>query len=161
MAVKLNLGCGFDTKEGYINVDKYNPKAEVQADLLALPFEDDSADEVAAFHVIEHISWRRQMDLYEEFHRVLKPGGLLCLAYPEFEECLRAFLENRNGQRWKWWMQVIYGHQQTEGQAHLAPIVTSHLVEQLAQVGFKDFDYFQDKCDSVLKCTKTNPQPWL
>jgi len=160
-SVKLHLGSGYIHLDGYINVDKFHPLADVKADLLQLPFADSYADEVFAHHVIEHISYGQQMDLYEEFFRVLKPGGLLRLGYPEFEVCVKNFLENEGGRRWKWWVQTLYGKQDEPGQTHLAPIVTSHLIEQLEQVGFGEFDYSLEEANANLVCKKTEPLPWF
>lgn len=159
--LKLHLGCGHIRLDDYVNVDKFNPKADVQADLLSLPFPDESAEVVVANHVIEHISWQYQMRLYEEFHRVLQPDGVLKLGYPEWEECAKNFLSNQGGIRWKWWVQTLYGSQHEPGQQHLAPIVTSRLVEQLTEVGFKDFDYCLTGADAQLVCVRTQPLPWF
>ena len=159
--LKLHLGCGNIKLDGYVNVDKFNPIADVSADLLNLPFADNSASIVVAHHVIEHISWAKQMDLYEEFYRVLEKGGILKLGYPEWEVCVQNFLTNEGGVRYKWWIQTLYGSQHAPGQAHLAPIVTSHLVEQLTQVGFGEFDYCLDNADANLICVKTEPLPWF
>ena len=159
--VKLNLGCGHDIREDYINVDMFNPMAEVQADVLNLPFEDNYADEVVASHIIEHISWRKQVDLYEEFFRVLKPGGKLLLSYPEFEKCVKSFLENKDGKRNKWWIQTLYGSQSNKGQYHVAPIMTDRLIEQLGEVGFEDFEHGEEGNDSALNCIKGEAGKWV
>ena len=84
--LKLNLGCGNDVREGYINIDKYNIKADVKADIMKLPYENDSVNEILISHVIEHISWRLHIVLFEEMHRVLSKEGKLIFAYPEFEK---------------------------------------------------------------------------
>lgn len=160
-SIRLNLGCGGVIKEGWVNVDLHNPKAGVKADVLELPYPNDHADEVLLNHVIEHISWRKTIDALEEIHRVLKPGGLLTLGYPEWEECVKSFLANKDGRRWSWWIQTLYGSQDAPGQVHMTPIVTSHLIEQLEDVGFTEFDYNLDVCDATLKCHKTNPRPWF
>ena len=75
--VRLNLGCGHAILEGWINVDKYNPRAEVKADILKLPFAANSADEILMSHVIEHLPWRKHIDIFESLHRILKMGGKL------------------------------------------------------------------------------------
>lgn len=159
--MKLNLGCGATILEGYINVDKYHPVADVKADILQLPFPDCSADEVILSHVIEHISWRKHYDLLEEIHRVLRNKGLLELAYPEFEKCVEAFLTNKDGRRWRWWVKALYGSQEREGLYHVAPILTDRLIEQLTEVGFTDFEIKKEGCDTALRCKKTEPLPWF
>jgi predicted SAM-dependent methyltransferase len=60
--MKLNLGCGDKILPGYVNVDVAPSRAgrppDVLCDLRSLgPFEDASADEVLAVHVVEHF-WR-------------------------------------------------------------------------------------------------------
>lgn len=82
---KLNLGCGEDKKEGYINVDwSPLPKPDVVHDLnkLPYPFEDNSIDLIEAFHVLEHLD--TPFVIMKEFHRILKVGGTLHVKVPHF-----------------------------------------------------------------------------
>jgi SAM-dependent methyltransferase len=52
------------------------------ADVLELPFEDDSFDFIACFEVIEHVDAERATD---ELRRVLAPGGHLAVSTPNRE----------------------------------------------------------------------------
>jgi ubiquinone/menaquinone biosynthesis C-methylase UbiE len=52
----------------------------VQADLMALPFADDSFDLVACFEVIEHVE--DQPAVIRELRRVLRPDGVLAISSP-------------------------------------------------------------------------------
>jgi SAM-dependent methyltransferase len=93
--MQLLLGCGHSRKKklwiGYGNVfDRLrtldiNPacKPDVVHDLckLPLPFARDSADEIHLYDVLEHTgqqgNWLWFFEQFEEFWRILKPGGHL------------------------------------------------------------------------------------
>jgi hypothetical protein len=59
-AVKLDLGCGQNLKEGFEGVDLYGDKAKHKVDLFKFPwpFKDNSVDEIFASHLLEHIPAR-------------------------------------------------------------------------------------------------------
>jgi ubiquinone/menaquinone biosynthesis C-methylase UbiE len=80
--MRLNLACGDDRREGYVNVDLRADVADVVASVDKLPFADDSAEEVVAFDILEHFPSFRTADLLSEWHRVLKPMGALTLKVP-------------------------------------------------------------------------------
>lgn len=80
--MKLNLGCGRNIREGWINVDRsLLHGVDVVADLEGpLPFAEDSADEILLSHVIEHI--HDTLGLMQELHRIAKPESRLIVAVP-------------------------------------------------------------------------------
>ena len=83
--MKLNLGCGTDIKEGYVNLDIIKRKGvDVVHDLdkLPYPFKESTFDEVYASHVLEHVD--DLMKTMEEIYRILKPGGALVAKVPYF-----------------------------------------------------------------------------
>jgi predicted SAM-dependent methyltransferase len=55
--MKLNLGCGSDYRQGYINVDRVSGVADVVHDLNVFPYpwSDNSVDEIVARHILEHL----------------------------------------------------------------------------------------------------------
>lgn len=80
--LKLNIGCGTDIRDGYVNVDgnyswygKPVPQNCVAHDLnqFPWPFADGSADEILMFHVLEHLP--DTFKVLSEVNRILKPGG--------------------------------------------------------------------------------------
>lgn len=64
----------------YISADIDEEHAEVQADLTALPFEDERFDIVICSHVLEHVPDDRAA--MREMHRVLAPGGIALVQTP-------------------------------------------------------------------------------
>ncbi|WP_417428981.1 class I SAM-dependent methyltransferase [Halpernia sp.] len=57
----------------YLTADLFSPIVDVKADILNLPFEDESFDVVFCNHVLEHIEDDRKA--MSELFRVMKPGG--------------------------------------------------------------------------------------
>ncbi|REC44053.1 class I SAM-dependent methyltransferase [Chryseobacterium pennipullorum] len=64
----------------YISADLYSPIVDVKADILDLPFEDESFDIIFCNHVLEHIE--DDAKAMSELYRVMKPGGWGILQVP-------------------------------------------------------------------------------
>ncbi len=82
---RLNLGCGHDYKQGWVNLDhdpRCSPDISHDLDSLPYPFEDGEFGYVYASHVVEHVD-----DLFatlDEIERILEPGGELHVRVPHF-----------------------------------------------------------------------------
>jgi len=82
---KLNLGCGEQKKEDYVNIDwQASVQPDVMHDLNSLPypFTDNEFDLIEADHVLEHLD--RTFAIMKELHRILKPNGQLIIKVPHF-----------------------------------------------------------------------------
>jgi predicted SAM-dependent methyltransferase len=84
--MRLNLGCGEDYREGWVNAD-VDPqvRVDVRLDLEEAPWPwgDGAATEVVMDNVLEHIDPRMRPDVLEECLRVLDPeSGTLEVALP-------------------------------------------------------------------------------
>lgn len=78
--VKINLGCGIRTRDGWLNLDVAAlPGVDVVHDLDAVPwpFKDGVAEEISAEDVFEHVE--DPLAFMAECWRVLAPGGHLRL----------------------------------------------------------------------------------
>jgi SAM-dependent methyltransferase len=85
--MKLNLGCGQNKADGYLNVDKYaacEPDRVVDLEAFPWPFPDASVDEILLTHVLEHLGRETEtfFGIMRELHRVLKPGGKVQIRVP-------------------------------------------------------------------------------
>jgi SAM-dependent methyltransferase len=81
---KLNLGCGNDIREGWVNMDHIHlPGVDTVHDVnkLPLPFNSDFFDEILARDILEHVNL---VDVMNDLYRILKPGGLLKIRVPHF-----------------------------------------------------------------------------
>lgn len=88
--LRLNLGSGPCLLPGYANVDRC-----LGSEVYPLALPDECADEVRASHVLEHFSHRETLEVLAEWIRVLKPGGVLKIAVPDFDKVLAAYHEER------------------------------------------------------------------
>jgi len=86
---RLNLGCGFDKREGFINADSFqecSPDVLMNIESFPWPFEDDQFDYILMKHVLEHVgaSFADFRLVMRELYRVLKPGGRLEIHVPDY-----------------------------------------------------------------------------
>ncbi len=84
--VKLNLGCGRFAMNGYDNRDR-----ALGHEAYPLPDANESVDEVRASHILEHFPHGQIANVVQEWARVLKPGGWLKIAVPDFEWISRKY----------------------------------------------------------------------
>jgi ubiquinone/menaquinone biosynthesis C-methylase UbiE len=81
---KLQIGCGWDKKEGFVNLDKSD---EVEPDIVAdiekgLPFPDDSFEYIFSQHCLEHVRPEYWKFVLDEIARVAKKDCVLELYLP-------------------------------------------------------------------------------
>lgn len=95
-SIRLNLGCGNDIKEGYINLDisKFKGVDVVHnLDKFPYPFPSNYFDEVYARDSIEHLK-----DLFKtmkEIHRICKNGAIVNIIVPYWHSS-NAFYPNHH-----------------------------------------------------------------
>lgn len=83
---KLNVGCGQDIRDGWINLDQIElPGVDVVANLdqcakTPLPLEDNSIDEFLLSHIIEHVAC--PLPMMQELYRIARPGACAIIRVP-------------------------------------------------------------------------------
>ena len=81
--LKLNIGCGKEILENYINIDKDDYGQEIIRDITkGLPFSNNTCSEIRAYSVLEHLDSEDLLFIMRECHRVLKPGGIFDICVP-------------------------------------------------------------------------------
>jgi predicted SAM-dependent methyltransferase len=82
---KLNLGCGNDIRQGYVNLDFFNFKGvDViwNINKFPYPFKDNSFSEIIISHVLEHVD--DVVRVMEEVWRISKPGAIIKIGVPYY-----------------------------------------------------------------------------
>lgn len=85
MKKQLNLGCGGDLKEGYVNVDFEKFKGiDLSFDLnkVPYPFKKNEIEKVLMFNILEHLE--NPYEIMKEIYRICKPGAKIYLKVPHF-----------------------------------------------------------------------------
>jgi SAM-dependent methyltransferase len=137
--VILNWGCGHTKSDKWVNIDANHscgPDFVESVTRFPWDWETDSVDEIYMHHIIEHVSKGFHNNIFLESNRVLKEGGFLFIAYPDFIKCAQAFIDNKNGNRefWEW---TIYGRQTSSGDFHICAITEDYILGKLLDCGFE------------------------
>lgn len=88
--IKLDLGAGERSPEGFIPLGR-----DQGSEIFPLPYDDNSVDVIRASHVLEHFPHGQIADVLKDWARALKPGGILRIAVPDFEEMARRYLDGK------------------------------------------------------------------
>lgn len=133
--MRLNLGCNNRIRPGYINVDRDQyPGVDVVGDVFKLDkVEDNSVDEIYASHILEHAPHPRTLEVLKEWCRVLKPGGMLKVAVPDFKRAVEIYL--KCGMQ-DWIRNFLWGDQGYEGAFHYTGFDEGSLTKLLKEAGF-------------------------
>jgi FkbM family methyltransferase len=138
---KLNLGSGSSPMVGYQNVDIKNER-------LIYPlatYEDGTVDEVRASHVLEHFGHGEVKHVIREWARVLKPGGKLKIAVPDFDWIVKAY---GNGHRGDGRLEhYLFGGQTDADDFHKAFFNEDKLSKLLTDAGLVDVKRWESDAD--------------
>ncbi len=95
--IKLHLGCGTNHLEEYVNIDiRYLPGVDEVNNIKFLrKYQNNSIDEIYACHVLEHFGRWEYKDVLRRWHELLKPGGQLRLAVPNFAAIVNHILKTQ------------------------------------------------------------------
>lgn len=97
--IKLHLGCGPNYRLGWVNIDLFQPDADLQLDLRdPWPFPAESASHIYSEHVFEHFDFYTEVPHFlSESLRILRQGGIFDVGVPDTE-----------------WPLKVYGHPEDE-----------------------------------------------
>jgi GT2 family glycosyltransferase/predicted SAM-dependent methyltransferase len=83
--LRLNVGCGPFKLNGFINIDKSKlVECDLRADVLDLPYEAGTVDEIYAGHILEHFNFIDGMKALYYWYSLLKEGGTISVTVPDF-----------------------------------------------------------------------------
>lgn len=115
-------------------------------------FADGTFAQLYASHVLEHFDYQNEIGaVLREWHRVLQPGGVLCVSVPDLERLCHLYLTPGLAAEMRFHlMRMIFGGHIDEYDFHLTGIDEWYLRRQLQEAGFASvrrvhsFDLFSD-----------------
>lgn len=138
---KLNLGCGYDRQEGFVNVDLnafHNP--DLVCDVKALPLLPSGYyEEIWAIDVLEHLHRDDTEVALKEWSRLLKKKGILRLratSLLDLADLLRRIPEHQVD-RQKTIVQNLFGTQAYTGDYHYTGFTRPLMTHYLQEAGFE------------------------
>lgn len=137
--MKLNLGCGDQIMEGYINCDLYDKKADVKCDVKQLPFDDNSADYIYIYasHIIEHFDFYEGHEVLKEWYRVLKPNGTIYIETPDMMAICLKFISCPIDEQYQLYPQ-FFATPWVDGQTHKFLYTENQLGNTLFSLNYKN-----------------------
>ena len=142
--MKLHIGCGEKYLPGWKHIDARKfPHVDYVTDKLDKldMFADNSVEEIYACHVLEHFTRAETADggILREWHRVLKVGGILRIAVPNFEAIVEEYLSTRNLDLV---MGLLYGGQNHKFNFHYQTYDFKRLSGLLQRAGFSKVERY-------------------
>ena len=93
--LRLNLGCGQFQLKGFVNIDKSNfIKCDLKADIMDLPYDPGTVDEIYAGHLLEHFPFIDGMKALYYWYSLLKKGGKIGVCVPNYLHIVRSYVNN-------------------------------------------------------------------
>jgi glycosyltransferase involved in cell wall biosynthesis len=136
--LRLNLGCGTKTIEGYINVDERSlPGVDITADIGQLPFEKETVSEIYAAHLVEHMpEYEFKNHVLPYWHELLKENGKLVIICPDAEHMLMEY--SKGDFHWEALRKITYGAQDYGGNFHYNMFSPQSLSDIVSSCGFRE-----------------------
>jgi len=147
--MKLNLGCGDDLKEGFVNVDFRDIDAPkgikfLRADIRQYieSLEEGSVDYIHLQDIIEHFVRSEALDILKDCFSVLKPGGEVLIRAPDGLWLAHRLSnpeedESIDPELYSW---LIMGAQTYEGNYHYTVWTPEWMTSELKKIGFEVSD---------------------
>jgi predicted SAM-dependent methyltransferase len=133
--MKLHLGCGTKHLKDYTNIDiRYLPGVDEVNNIRFLRnYKENSVEEIYACHVLEHFGRWEYKEVLKRWFEILKPGGTLRIAVPNFESAVKWYTQTKN---LKSLMGILYGGQDYDENYHYVTFDYYTLSNDLIDIGF-------------------------
>lgn len=135
---KLHIGpgkCCLPQAQGWVNIDLFSStQADYYADMTALPYPRETFEMIYASHVLEHCHRNMVLATLAHWRDLLRPGGTLRLAVPDFAAVSTRYQKTHNLREL---IGLLYGGQNHPRNVHTIIFDEIVLKDALTRVGFR------------------------
>lgn len=145
--MKLHLGCGTRILPGFINVDlRFEPNPIVDPEKLTCQpdvidniatlekFNNNTVELIYNCHVLEHFKKNERLGVLKRWFDLLKPGGILRTAVPDFEAVATGYIKKIVPLKVLW--SSLSGSQRHDWDYHFHCYDFENIKEDLESIGF-------------------------
>lgn len=138
--IRLNLGSRGTRIPGFLGLDcDQHEGVDIVGAIDDLGrFDTGSVHEIYASHCLEHLPHTKTLDCLKEWARVLKPGGVLYVAVPDFARTVDIYLKAEQGCLSEWIVNFLWGDQGYATAFHYTGFDFYRLNKLLLEAGFSE-----------------------
>lgn len=88
--IRVNLGCGDDYRQGWVNVDRDpSVQVDIRANLAHVGdfLSKGSVEQIEMIHSVSYLPLWEARDLFAEARRLLRPNGSFVIETPDLRKC--------------------------------------------------------------------------
>jgi ubiquinone/menaquinone biosynthesis C-methylase UbiE len=158
--VKLNIGCGEDIREDFVNIDvqSFPGVQKIRAGNDLHDYADNSVDFIVASHLLEYIPRKEMLSYLTEWQRVLKPECALEIRVTDLAQLTKALYLNtiskEMGLHHEMVLSLIYGRQSTDHDIRQNGFTGEFLQGILTGLGFRIVNSVVEEYDIIVTAVK-------
>jgi predicted SAM-dependent methyltransferase len=134
---KLNLCCGADQRQDYINHDVEGRELNFDLSNGIIPLEDSTFSEVLFRHALEHFRFEVGEQIVKEIYRILKPNGFVTIHVPDLSlACEDLYIGVDKYTNCAYAIKRLYGLNTSEHQVHKSGYTIKMLGDLLEKCGY-------------------------
>jgi SAM-dependent methyltransferase len=111
---------------------------DAYAEATRLPYKPGTVDEIRSVQCLEHLPMAEGPRVLRYWYELLKPGGVLHVDVPDFEETARQLLAQPDEVSKDWYYRLVYGSQKNEFAYHKNGFSPVRLQRLLREAGFRE-----------------------
>jgi len=144
--IRLNIGAGDTQIPGFTPID-----AKFGHDATKLDYPDASVDEVYSSHCLEHIHHSKTQLVIREWCRVLKPGGRIRIAIPNFDAVIKNVYRDPETFTTAYVSAWLHGTHDVDTDRHQAFILKTDLEMLLRSNGIEEIGEWEGEYEDQAK----------